>query len=375
MCVLIINSEGEGRAMKIEEGTDNSMLEMFGLTYEQSNLLFSTERMITKFDIVSTNNQEKANIKRTWLKKWEIGIKTYFESAGSDSNCGFIDVDDLPERFRKELQKSNNHTWYYILVLECMVFTPYTALGGDDDKDFKKCKYDEKRAYLCLKEFFVKQGAISDEGIERLHKTYKKSVFKITGKAEKIALGIVSVVAIAAIAATGVAIFAGPIAVAIFGSEFAGLSGAALTAACLAMAGGGAIAIGGGGMAGGIMVIAGGGALLGLAGGGAAAGLISAMVESAPEYTLTQAAKLETILKEVVLNAQQDVVTAQKIIRSLQEQIDELNKKLTELETANEKNKKEIKNIKTSIKYLKKSLKDMNVFTSSYETGLSVVEE
>ena len=73
--------------MKIEEGTDNSMLEMFGLTYEQSNLLFSTERMITKFDIVSTNNQEKANIKRTWLKKWEIGIKTYFESAGSDSNC------------------------------------------------------------------------------------------------------------------------------------------------------------------------------------------------------------------------------------------------------------------------------------------------
>ena len=120
------------------------------------------------------------------------------------------------------------------------------------------------------------------------------------------------------------------------------------------------------------MVIAGVGALLGLAGGGTAAGIASAMVQSAPEYTLTQAAKLETILKEVILNAQQDVVSAQKIISRLQKQIEELNKKLTELETANEKNKKEINNIKTSIKYLKKSCKDMNVFTSAYETGLSV---
>lgn len=358
--------------MDREDRLDSSMLEMFGLTFEQSNLLFSTERMITKFDIGLTKNQEKAKQKSTWLEKWESGIDTYLDSADADSDGDFIEEDDLRDRFKAEIQKSNNRTWYYILVLECLEFSPYTALGGDDDKEFKKCKYDSKKGYLRLKEFFLQQGVLSDEKIERLHKTYKKSIDQITGKGGKIALGIVSVVAVAAIAAAGAAIFAGPIAVALFGGQFAGLSGAALTAACLAMAGGGAIAIGGGGMAGGIMVIAGGGALLGLAGGGTAAGIASAMVQSAPEYTLTQAAKLETILKEVILNAQQDVVSAQKIISRLQKQIEELNKKLTELETENEKNKKEINNIKTSIKYLKKSCKDMNVFTSAYETGLSV---
>jgi uncharacterized coiled-coil protein SlyX len=252
------------------------------------------------------------------------------------------------------------------------VFTPYTALDSEDNKDFKEYKYDSKKSYQRLKEFFVKQGILSDEKIERLHKTYSKSINQITGKGKKIALSILSVVAIAALAAAGAAVFAGPIAVALFGEQFVGLSGAALTAACLAMAGGGAIAAGGAGVAGGIAVIAGGGVLLGLAGGGTTAGIVFKMIASTPEYTLTQAAKLETILKEVILNAQQDVVSAQKIISRLQKQIDELNKKLTELETANENNKKEIKNIKTSIEYLKKSCKDMKAFASDYETGLNV---
>ena len=136
------------------------------------------------------------------------------------------------------------------------------------------------------------------------------------------------------------------------------------------MIGGGAIAAGGTGIAGGTAIIAGGGALLGIAGGGAAVGLGTMLVESSPEYTLTQAAKLETILKEVILNAQQDVVCAQKIIEKYKEQIDEMNKKLTAMELEAEKNKKDLKIIKLSIKYLKKSCKDMNVFTSAYEEGL-----
>ena len=54
------------------------------------------------------------------------------------------------------------------------------------------------------------------------------------------------------------------IAVALVGSNFAGLHGAALTSACLAYLGGGAIAVGGLGMAGGTAAIVGGGAVLGL---------------------------------------------------------------------------------------------------------------
>ena len=357
--------------MNCEDYSDNGILEMFGLTFEQSRLLFSTERMITKHDIESTKDPAKVIIKKSWLEKWETGIKAFLDSAEPDSDVEFIEEDHLFDRFNTEIQKSNNRTWYYILVLECLVFAPYTALGGDEDRAFIKCKYDSKKSYQDLKNFFIKHNILSDEKIERIHKTYNKSIDQISGKRTKIALSIISVVAVAALAAAGAAVFAGPIAVALFGNQFVGLYGIALINACLALAGGGAIAVGGAGIAGGIMVIAGGGALLGLAGGGTVAGIASSMIQAAPEYTLTQAAKLETILKEVILNAQQDVVSAQKIISRLQKQIDELNKKLTELETANEKNKKEIKNIKTSIEYLKKCCKNMNIFTSAYETGLN----
>jgi hypothetical protein len=60
-------------------------------------------------------------------------------------------------------------------------------------------------------------------------------------------------IAIITIATAGV--LAPAIAVALVGSNFAGLSGASLTSACLAYLGGGAIAIEGAGMAGGTIAI------------------------------------------------------------------------------------------------------------------------
>lgn len=352
---------------------DSSLLEMFGLTYEQSILLFSTEKMITDYDIRQTKSMDKAIIKTSWLVKWVEGINAYLGEANHISDLT-VEL-TLQDMFKKEIKKSNNRSWYYILVLECLTFSPYTPLGCDKDKQYQKCKYDAKKCKNHLIEFFCENGLLSKEEIERLDKVYSKNIDKISGKLGKVAIGVLSVIAITALAATGAAIFAPKIAVALFGAQFAGLHGAALTSACLALAGSGVIgAVAGGGMLGGTVLIAGGGALLGLAGGGTAAGIVSAMLQSSPKYALTQAAKLETILKEVVLNAQQDVVSAQKIISLLQNQINELNKKLTELETVNENNKKEINNIKESIKYLKNACKDMNIFTSAYATGLEAAK-
>ena len=73
--------------------------------------------------------------------------------------------------------------------------------------------------------------------------------------------------------------------------------------------------------------------------------------------------------KEVILNGQKDVATAQKIIAQCKKQIDELTNKLNELELENSKNKEEIKRIKQCIAYMKNACKDMNIFTSAYETG------
>lgn len=352
------------------ESVDNTLIEMFGLTLEQSSLMFSMQKMIVENDLsLSKRNQET---KKLWLREWEKGISEYLKCVSKETNndeFGLIDRKELAERFSAELKKSDNRTWYYILILECLEFTPYTTLGTDNDKAYSKLKFDVDKNYDFAKNYFVSQGYVSAEKIDRIDKTYCKSLSHISGNKLKLITKTVIVIAISAIAAAIAAVFAGPIAVGIFGAGFEGLKGIALMNACLALAGGGAIAIGGHGMAMGVAIIAGGGALLGLAAGGTTVGALS-LFASSPEFTLTQAAKLETILKEVILNAQQDVVSAQKILARYKEQISELSKKLSDLEMENEKNKKEIKAIRESLKYLKTSYKDMNVFASAYEVGL-----
>ena len=118
-------------------------------------------------------------------------------------------------------------------------------------------------------------------------------------------LTITAGVAMVTIATAGV--LAPTIAVALVGSNFAGLSGAALTSACLAYLGGGAIAAGGLGMAGGTIAIVGGGAILGISVGtgiGGATGVISLMGK---KNTILQSAKLMVSVREVFMNDEKDL--------------------------------------------------------------------
>lgn len=350
---------------------------MFGLSFEQTRIMFSMQKKMVCFDSYSKIGKETHTSAEKWIQAWEKGILTYLKGIQSGlENYNLISSDDeLNTACIEECRKSPNKTWYYIMVLECMAFVPYFSLGDkENDKLYKKCNYNQKRSQEFVGNYFAKQGIINHDMINRLLRTYNKSINKIYGKGTKIAVRVITVIAIGGIGMALAAVFAGPIAVTLFGSQFSGLSGAALTSACLATAGGGAIAAGGTGMAGGIVAIAGGGALLGTTGGAVAVGGVSLILTSGPKFTLTQAAKLETILKEVILNAQKDVVTAQKLIRAYQQRCDELSKQLTEMELKNEKNKKEIKEIKTSLKYIKKSCKDMNIFASAYQEGLKAEE-
>jgi len=346
--------------------TDNnnlSLLEMFGLSQDQVNLMLSTEHYITECDIKSTNKKEP---KQKWLQKWESKCK--------EQGAEFIPESELHNAFLNELSKSPNRTWYYIIVLECLAFSAYTVLDPDKPKEFKGWDYRFKNQTDTIKEFFLKHNILNEDKIDSLYKTFKKSYSHLSGKIEKIAIGILSVIAIASLAAVLCSLKADKIAKKFWGKLFPALHGQALSNACLAYVGGGAIKFGGHGVQGGRMIIAGGGALLGLSIGGTATGISSVLLLSSPQFALTQAAKLETILKEIILNEQKDVITAQKIIQGLQSQVDELNSKITELELNNKDNEKEIKNIKKSVDYLIKSGKEMQRFTSSFDIGLHTTE-
>ena len=357
----------------------NDINEMFGLTLEQTILMFSVQKMITVHDIELSKDkklgtEKEIGRKNEWLNAWQEGIMLYLKDCNKQEDIKLVEKERLGNEFLKALSKNENKTWYYIILLESLIFVPYTALGKDEDKIYSKCNFNEKKSNEFINNFFEKQGEVSPEFIKRLEDTYEKSLNKISGKKAKLAVKVASVIAVSAIAAAIGGTMAGPIAVKLVGAQFAGLHGAALTSASLALLGGGAIINLGAGMLGGTIVIAGGGALLGLAG-GAAAVMGATLLLSAPDYTLTQAAKLETVIREIILNEQQDILSAQEVMKKYKEQIVYLNNCIEELKLKNDRNKEEIKKMTKCMDYLEKSYRNIAKFESAYEIGYSVQEK
>ena len=152
-------------------------------------------------------------------------------------------------------------TWYKLVLLEAMLFEPYFPLSTEKDK---KGKEKPSKKYKLLNVPIVGFGEGNGDKyleekfsspyyqkgfISRLRKCHSKvlrelnEVLKTTITAVSITAGVIIVAVFTAGA------FAPQIAVALVGTKFAGLSGVALTNACLAYLGGGAIAAGGAGMA------------------------------------------------------------------------------------------------------------------------------
>jgi len=353
---------------KSNQSTD--ILSMFGLTEKQTRILFSIEKLLIEADIKNSKNDKEA--KGKWLLDWSLSLTTSLTELNPNEPYDFITHSEIIDTIAQEHTVNINNTWYYLVMLEATLFIPYIPLGKNtkDDTLYKKLKYKEQMETL---KGLVKANKIMDEiFIDRFKKTYSKSLSKVTGKATKIALRVVSVVAIAAVAAATAGVLAGPIAVAIFAPAYVGIYGASLVSACLAMAGGGAIAAGGAGMAGGVLAIAGGGALLGLAGGGAAVGGVALFVTSIPELTLTQAAKLEVVLKEITINAQQDIKFAQSVLENCLDQITNLHAHLAKMKLDQKEDKKTIANMEKSIIYMERAYDDTRKFVSSYAVGVGL---
>ena len=343
----------------------SNILDMFGLNSEQLEIMYSIEKNLVERDIQSNPKTEAT--RRKWLNQW---LCTLDDSVFSTSEMHVFNESSLYDAINRVSKASNNSTWFYLVMLEATLFHAYFPLDEDKDniKAYSKLKFKSDTEYL--KQIATKSGLMKPEYIDRYIETYKKAYRKISGKSTKAIITSLSILTVTAIVAAIAAIYAGPIAVAIFGKGFE-LSGVALTNACLAMAGGGAVAVGGLGMAGGVVAIAGGGALLGAAGSGAAAAAILAFAKSSPEFTLSQTVKLEVVLREVMLNAQQDTESAQAVISRLQDQIRTLQHELGKLTKEQEKDKEAIKNLKQSVDMLKKAVKDMVIFKSSYEIGIN----
>ena len=294
------------------------------------------------------------------------------------------------ELYQRIAENDPRKPWYRLILLEAMLFEPYYPLGVEKDKKGKdvpsrKYKYLNKPMNDFKKgdgdSFLDKQftGKYCEQGyVKRLRKSYNKRIKELNEVLKTVitSLSITAVIALVTVATAGA--FAGPIAVALVGSNFAGLSGAALTSACLAYLGGGAIAAGGAGMLGGTIAIVGGGAALGIGVGAGVGGAVGVAGLTGKKNTIMQSAKLLTSVREIFLNDEHDVAFSNSVYEQYLQNITEIEKGLVELRLKKDVAKgKEKKAISAAIKEAEKSVEAMKIarksmlkYNSSFDEGL-----
>lgn len=327
-------------------------LEIFGLSVNQTRILFSIDKYLVETDI-ERSKVDKKMLKREWLRVWEISLLNYLKSL-DDTVDSLYGLYDIHEQVRAENEKTHSLSWYYMIVLETSTFVAYTPLDEDIEK-YRSLKYVDQ--IETVKNLITVDGYIESKCVDEIHSEYIQNIKKLQGKGNRTLVAIFSAVAVAAAAAALCAAFAGPIAVALVGSQLTGLYGAALTSASLALLGGGAIAAGGAGMAGGAAVIVGGGVILGMAAGGATGGVLSKALLSSPKYIVSECAKLKTVIKKIMVEYMMDVPRARSILKDYGMMLFELNKKLNALKD-DRKNKSDFKKIQLTVKYMKTTYDD-----------------
>ncbi|HCW23418.1 MAG TPA: hypothetical protein DGX96_07160 [Lachnospiraceae bacterium] len=377
---------------RMEEKVDISK---FGLTEEQTEILYNLEFYKTLDCIASSmkmpvTNRHILSLKNEWVAEWRAYMDKGFQ--GFVNREGAVLHWYTKEDLKKKIaQDSPEKTWFRLVLLEAMVFEPYFALSLEKDRKGNETpsrKYQELQNPVLgyqkadgdrfLENFFQQEPYYQKGYVKRLRSCYDKNLTKLNEVQKNVTRGIIITAGVTVAAVLTAGMFAPAIAVALVGSNFSGLTGAALTSACLAYLGGGAIAAGGFGMAGGTMAIVGGGALLGLGAGAGAAGISGAAALMGKKQTILQSAKLMVSVQEIFLNDEGDIRYSDTIYEQYVKQIQDLEQKTVELKlkanVASPKDqanlKKEIKNLEETTHAMKIAMKGMNQFISSYKVGV-----
>ncbi len=345
-----------------EEKDDNSTgippseIACLTISEHQMRIMYSLEYNKVSHDRDCTKDEIDKKRKTDWLIKWSSEI---LKGIGKEGIKGyFYNENETFSALKEELDRDTAQNWYYIVMMEQYLFTPYCLFDSANKKSspWKGLKYEDDY----VKVICEKQSIVDESFFKRIKKTYHSAVSYLDEKAVKAMVAIGSVI-VASVATFGLSYaFAPAIAVGLVGSSFASLSGQALINASLAYLGGGALAVGGSGMAGGVALITGGGAIIGAASSGAAA-IGTALLSASPEITLRECAKLITCFEEIILKQPQLRNDARMIYAKVLEKCNEIDMRIEELEahllTLKKNDNTKLKEVKGLIASFKKSKK------------------
>ena len=314
---------------------------VFGLTAIQTEILFELERRLVLNDVKS--DDKKSEKKSKWLSDWNLSINSYLKNTLNNSDIQIFNKCNDKELLERIKVDSENNVWKYMVFLECVLFSAYFPFK-EDAKQFKGLKMSKKPKHEMLEKIAKDFLGVDAKYISLFEKAFEKSIKRMSNYWIKVGGASLVIVAL-----TLIAIFTFQYEIlGLFAAE--GTSGAALITSGLAALGGGAVAAGGGGVAVGTPVFVGGGILLGSAV-GVPSGFIVATATNSKLF-LSQAARMEVVLKEIVLAIQKDTAYFQKILFNLQSQTASLTAELQRLKIDEEDNKKKISELEKSIKYL-----------------------
>ena len=329
----------------------DSIISTFGLDAGQTRLLMSLQRLIVKDQTQHSERvvDNEAREKAIWQARWESITKEYLGGLTGSSIELCSNEEQLQDLVLTSGKDTRNSAWKYMILLECTLFEPFYPLGTskEDVKFVKSLKCNKKVKQDTLKQINDILGT-EQKYIDIFLKGYKSAIKRLSNYWTKVILtgGFVAIVVALAV------ILLQPEIVALLAPE--GLFGAAAANAVMAMLGGGAIAAGGLGIAGGWAVLVGGGFLVG---GTVGTTAYMTIASSSSGFVLSQAARLEVVLKEIIMGMQNDTKLFQEILLNQQSQIYSLKNELKKLEENEKENRENIKNLKKSIDYLEKLTK------------------
>ncbi len=156
-------------------------LELFGLSVNQTRILFSIDKYLVETDIENSKTDKKM-LKREWLRAWEASILDYLRSLDKtvDSLYGLYEIH---EQVRTEKEKANSLSWYYMIVLEISIFSAYTPLDRDIKK-YRSIKY--KNQIEVLKNLITVDGYIEPKYVDEIYSDYIQNIKILRGKRNKV---------------------------------------------------------------------------------------------------------------------------------------------------------------------------------------------
>lgn len=327
-----------------------SGFESISLTDEQTNILYSMQKICIEKDITSEKYVKRAALKKEWLNKWIDLISKNNPKIKIVEEEVLLDIANNP----------NRQNILDLPIIHFLSFNPYCAIGSERDKQYTKLKLmnDYLEAYFCNKQIYL-----TTKDIKELKKSYEKTYEYINGSSKKKNISTIATVATVGLTGAASFIFApviAPIAAGVlFTDTIAGLSGAALINASLAAFGGGSLAAGGFGMAGGAIAIAGGGVAAGAIGAGGANALITMMSKESEALILEKTVHTVVFCREILdkrMHKRNEIINILESFNNQIDQLDSLKRKLSlELKESTDK-----KIVKTKIKIIKNNIKTID---------------